>query len=276
MSKTTTKPRKRLSAADRETLTAAESQLGYFSEEIRAIAVSIGREWVRVGILLAQGAALLESVPALMAQFGSPEGWARTVLPEYSGGEGTGGIWGSSPAYRALQAGRVALVLGDDVGDASVAALVPLHRVISGVKPEDQEKAETKVRTLWTRAGKRGTPTLASITKVLDGMAGTRGKPKGSEKTPGSGRKGKGKASAKPATTQAEPELTQKDLSAIGQKVAGILKNYPDESRRAVLLAMHATAALCIDFGAANVSGVILARLKESGNGKTRKAKDSK
>ena len=58
--------------------------------------------------------------------------------------------------YRWQNAGAVARVLGDDVGNALVGSLVPLYRILSAVPKsgtdEDRAAAEDLVRTAWKEA----------------------------------------------------------------------------------------------------------------------------
>lgn len=131
--------------------------------------------------------------------------WAEKVLPEEAGiASGIG--WGSSPAYRALQAYRVAAVIGlEKVGATSVTALIPLHRLLA---LEDGEKA---VQAVYSAAKGRGrkAPTTKAVEEAL------------AEKYPkAKGSRGPGKGTGKGTVTEAEKEAAVQAVVEAVQEAA--------------------------------------------------------
>jgi hypothetical protein len=115
------------------------------------------RLFVRVARDLFAGSALL------VADGQDWRPWARTL-----------NVASSDPTlYRIRNAGAVADILGDSVGDAFYTALVPLYRFVnpSSVKTEkDQAKGRTALISTWKSLTKDGTvtPDPAAVIKVVD------------------------------------------------------------------------------------------------------------
>lgn len=205
---TTTKPTKA------QVVRAAKARLGELSAQILTIVEGIGRERVRLGVLVSEGADIHEA-----NDLGDWRDWAKALVP----GEA------NPTLYTLRNTGAVARVLGDAVGDASPRSLTPLYRFIAAAKDEESlAAAHELIRTLWAKAqglAKDGRPpTEPVVTKLVDAKApkGTRGKAKGTTKA-----KPKGKA---PEAPTVPVEEGSDDREACASAVGRILSRFQDRA----------------------------------------------
>lgn len=227
----------------------------------------------QAGRLMVQFGLVLADVDTLIREHGEKSGYKsirvyiESAFPSYAGP-----VYGSSDGYRALQAGRVANVVGD-VGDASVDALTFLHRFIDN--PSDLLK-------VWRHAKgrKAAAPTraalLASATAVLGVERAQAGKagPKAGSANAGNGARGKaakaGTSKPKADTPKAEaapsrevpvrevPPVTDTATKAAILRLRKVLGTFADPNAAGtVLVVMQNVAQACEDMGAANVLAAI-------------------
>ena len=133
---------------------------------------SIGRILVRLSLLIHEGAGLEESLG---------HDWRKWAAIQAQG-FGPGGSNPSPPTvYRFRNAGAVAAVLGEAVGEASYLALAPLYRLLAAAKNEEElVKATAQVTATWAAAcksSKTGVPTEEHVRTLVEKIAtkGTRG-----------------------------------------------------------------------------------------------------
>lgn len=166
-----------MSKKDRAALNARLTTIGEGIAEIRSEVQDsfgrIGRAMSRLALLIQQGARVREELGA---------DW-RPWAQEQGKGFGSNGADLAPPTvYRLRNAGAVAEVLGDAVGEASYLSLVPLYRLLAAAtSDEDLAKASGTVSTLWEQAvakAKNGTPTEEAVRTLVERKLsrGTRGK----------------------------------------------------------------------------------------------------
>lgn len=238
-----------------------KSRIATLTREGQSLMQEAGRIMVRFGLILAD-------VDALIREHGEKSGYGSIRLyieAEYP--QHAGPVYGSSDGYRALQAGRVALILGGDVQDASVDALTFLHRFIDN--PAD-------VLAVWKHAKgrKAASPTraalVASATAVLGvekAQAGKAGPKAGSAKAGNGARAKAAKAGTtrKPAETKSSPaesrevpvrevpNVTETATKAATLRLRKVLGTVETDSLGTVLALMQNVAKACDDIGSGNV-----------------------
>lgn len=167
--------------------------------ELQAAGENLEAAQTSLGNVLRRAEAYLPSV-----SFATVQAFAEEVIPEHCGP-----IWTSSPAYRSLQAARVAFDIGPSVGSTSVDALTWLHRFT----PEQRVQ-------VFKRA--KGRSTRPSVTKARIQEVGRELFPEQAEAKkgpkPGTAQAAKGATTkaAKAKAEQAEKAAVQEVLDAIG------------------------------------------------------------
>lgn len=166
--------------------------------------------------------------------------WSERVLPEVSGPS-----FGTSAAYRALQAARVAASIRGGVGGTSTDALRPMHRV------KDVPGATSKVFSAAKAAAGRGKVVRKRhIDDALENLY-----PKDEETTPGP-KKGtaKPKAASSPRNEPTKGVVEVPDLAVSGTRLKGaatrMTKVLADDAANAWSIAA-ATVQCVADFGLA-------------------------
>jgi len=230
-----------------QAIRSAKSRLGELATGIATIVAGIGRERVRLGVLVSEGADLHEQ-----HDLGDWREWAKSLIP----GE-------ANPTLYALRnTGAVARVLGDAVGDASPRSLTPLYRFLAAAKDAEGTEAATEViRSLWAQAqdkAKDGRPPTEDVVVSLVDKAtpkGTRGSAKGKATPKGA----KGKASAKaPADAPVPDEVGSSDREACAASVGRILSRFTDrESYLAACAVMLATVKVRETFASTTVEAIV-------------------
>jgi len=164
------------------------SDVSSLRDEVQSVQGAYSSILVRLSVLIAQGAPMVTD---------SGSDWRDWAVAQCKGFGPEGGDLSPSTAYRLRNAGAVAQVLGDDIGDASYLSLVPLYRFLASAKSEEEtETAHKAIRTLWSKAKGKGpkAPTAESVLATVEtAKQGTRGS-KGADATE---RKAKAKAKAK-------------------------------------------------------------------------------
>jgi hypothetical protein len=225
----------------------AKSRLGELADGISTIVAGIGRERVRLGVLVSEGADLHESF-----ELGDWRDWAKSLIP----GE-------ANPTLYALRnTGAVARVLGDAVGDASPRSLTPLYRFIAAAKDDEGRTAAADViRSLWAQAQDKARdgrpPTEDVVTSLVDKATpkGTRGSAKGKATSKGAKGKATAKATADPSVLY---EVGSSDREACGQAIGRILGRFTDrESYLAACAVMLATVKVRETFASTTVEAIV-------------------
>lgn len=211
-----------------------------------------GRLRVRIGVALAEADALIVAFPKAYA--GTWKEWVEATLPELDLSSNVSADYQS--LNRMLRAGRVARVIGDDIGDASENTLTELHRFVNG-----SEEGDEKVREVWSAASKLAkagrTVTLANvkeaIAKLYPDAKGSAGPDKGSAKPKGSGRKAKAPAKdSEPSGDDGDisPTAMKAATQRIGRITGESVKLYGDSAAVPTHLVIRATIQACVDIGA--------------------------
>jgi hypothetical protein len=226
-----------------------KQRISALTREGHDLVATAGRLGVQIGLNFA-------NVDALISEHGSRTGYEsiraylETEYPDLCTP-----FYGSSEAYRNLQAGRVALIIGD-VGDASVNALQPLHKLANDPPTLLGVWREAKGR-------KAAAPTRAAIEKAMPEGLVTRGPKAGSAKA-GNGARAKAakagttkaaKAAAAPTreetVTREVPPITGSATKAAKLRLERIGKAVSD--RNAYLTLANLIAQACDEIGSANV-----------------------
>jgi hypothetical protein len=229
----------------------ATAALKRLASDVAALVLTIGRERVRLGVMLSEAADYLKVTGGNLPEWAAEQGVDETP----------------PTIYRISNAGRVARVLGDQVGDASVGSLVPLYRVLEAAKTdEDLQAAETLVQTYWNEALKRSAkgkpPTEASVATILaeaNASEGTRGK----KAAKGSG-KGKGGRKGKTVTAPSVPwtETSAADREAVEGALGRIFKPIDPSAHGMVANIMFAAIALAETHSPETVRAVLKGYVK--------------
>lgn len=227
-----------------------------------------GRLWVQFGLIVAD-------VDSLISEHGEKSGYKSIrVYLETHYAEHCGPVYGSSPAYRALQAGRVARVVGN-VGDTSVDSLVPLHKLI-----DDPAALKAAWKSASTAAGRGKYPNRALILAAMGDVSGKAGPSAGSAKA-SNGAKAK---AAKAGTTRTAAAPTREvdtsprtapDVSSTSTKAAvtrltrmlgQMTTTYGEASVSPALVVAEYVAKACDDIGSGNVLAALAIIAKDRGD----------
>lgn len=184
--------------------------------------------------------------------------YAERVLPDVSGP-----VFGSSPAYRALQGARVAAKVSGGVGATAADALQPMHRLTA---LDDAAKACTQVfKAAKARMPRGKYPTRTVIEEVLaetypKSEANTPGPAKGTQaaKAGAKAKAAKAKAARNEPTKGEVSEIPEKVVSAFTLNAAavrmdGVFAQVSPETQSAAYAIAAATAKACADYGSAAV-----------------------
>ena len=215
----------------------------------------------------------LAEVDALIREHGEKSGYASIRLfieAEYP--DQAKPFYGSSPAYRALQAGRVASVVGD-VGDMSVNALVPFHK-----HNDDPAMLKATFAIAKKSAGRGKWPTTGDSEAAVGSVAGKAGPKKGSAKA-ANGAKAK---AAKAGTTRTAtapshevpvrevPGVTGSATKAAVMRLTKVQSACSDAGAFITLATLVAKA--CDDIGSGNVLAALASMAPEKAAAKAAKA----
>ena len=210
------------------------------------VLVQAGRLQVQFGLILAE-------VDVLIREHGDRTGFKSIrAYIEDTYPDQVRPIYGSSAGYRALQAGRVAMILGD-VGDASVDALQPLHKLID-------DPAKVKAAYKAAKAGRRTSPTRAEVVDQLPEDTSGKAGPKAGSAKAANGAKAKAakagttKVAAAPvaaAPVREVPNVTGSATKAAQLRLTKVQAACSDPAAFLTLATLVAKA--CDDIGSANV-----------------------
>lgn len=203
---------------------------------------------------------VLAQFPALNTSIGD---WSETNLPEVSGPS-----FGTSPAYRALQAAKVAQSVRGGVGAATIDAVRPMYRI------KDVPGATGKVFAAAKRAAGRNKPVRRKhVEEALESLF-----PKDESKSPGPA---KGSAKPKPRNTPvADDKVTELPdrvvsdarLGSAAVLIGKVFESLTEEGRPAAHSIAAAVIASCEKYGIAAtkvaVEGVKPAPVKVAAKGR--------
>jgi hypothetical protein len=226
---------------------------------------TIGEQYVGLGILFDEGAALVASRGEDWRE------WARGFITADSRVSVS-----VDTLYRIRNAGAVARVC-DKPGDLASAptdwqgvtylALVPFYRILAAAKSaEEKTQAETLVRTLVAEGmSKPEGLTVAVAEKLTAKHAPTRGKGTGDAKTTAANRSAaKSRRAARTAAAAAAtpaPSKSEEDDSAAreacGKAIGRILKDVPEDVLPTVRTIMVASAKLCEQYNPSTVVALV-------------------
>lgn len=168
-----------MSKKDRAALTA---QLRGIVSSIAEVRTEVSEEYRRIGSAMTRLASLVFEGAGIESSLGRD--WKVWAVAQCRGFGRDGSDLSPPSVYRLRNAGAVASVLGDAVGEASYLSLVPLYQFLAVVKTdEDQKTAETIIHAVWAAAQKgsrTGTPTEEAVRTLVEQKTkkagGTRGK----------------------------------------------------------------------------------------------------
>lgn len=248
------------------------AQLRVVVSSITDLRSEVSEHYASISSALTRLAVLVHSGAELETARGGD--WKDWAVSQCHGFGRDGADLAPPTVYRLRNAGAVAAILGDAIGNASYLALVPLYRFIASAKTEAElETARTAIGAIWAEAVKgarNGTPTAEAVLALVEkknGQGGTRGKK-------GQGAKGRAetqsKKNARSRNTPTETTET-KDVEtdpgardACRAAVLRVTKDVDAETAVATYSVMLAAVKLCETHSLSVTDAILREELKNA------------